>query len=57
MTRWDSPLFIVPYEDESPPFEAIWEAVIGSEGMAKIVKANTATVMVWWKGAKQTFIT
>ena len=47
MTRWDSPLFTVPYDDETPPFEAIWEAMIGSDGKAKIVKPNSATVMVW----------
>lgn len=46
MTRWDSPLFTVPYEDEMPPFEDIWEAMIGSEGKAKLVKPNQATVMV-----------
>lgn len=46
MTRWDSPLFTVPYEDEMPPFEDIWEAMIGSEGKAKVVKPNQATVMV-----------
>lgn len=46
MTRWDSPLFTVPYEDEKPPFEDIWEAMIGSEGKAKLVKPNQATVMV-----------
>lgn len=46
MTRWDSPLFTVPYDDETPPFEAIWEAMIGSEGKAKIVKPNAATVIV-----------
>ena len=46
MTRWDSPLFTVPYEDEMPPFDDIWEAMIGSEGKAKLVKPNQATVMV-----------
>ena len=46
MTRWDSPLFTVPYDDEKPPLEDIWEAMIGSEGKAKIVKPNQATVMV-----------
>ncbi len=46
MTRWDSPLFTVPYKDENPPFEDIWEAMIGSEGKAKVVKPNQATVMV-----------
>lgn len=46
MTRWDSPLFTVPYDDEAPPFDAIWEAMIGSDGNAKTVKPNQATVMV-----------
>ncbi|MCJ1341968.1 hypothetical protein MMC31_000147 [Peltigera leucophlebia] len=45
MTRWDSPLFTVPYEDEKPPFEDIWDAMIGSEGKPKLVKPNQATVM------------
>ena len=46
MTRWDSPLFTVPFVDEAPPYEAIWEAMIGSEAKAKVVKPNTATVLV-----------
>lgn len=46
MTRWDSPLFTVPYDDEAPPCQDIWDAIIGSEGRAKTVKPNLATVMV-----------
>ena len=46
MARWDSPLFTVPYDDETPPFDAIWEAMVGSEGKAKVVKPNQATVLV-----------
>lgn len=46
MTRWDSPLFTVPYKDEAPPFEAIWEAMVGSDGKGKVVRPNTATVLV-----------
>ena len=46
MTRWDSPLFTVPFEDNLPPLDAIWEAMIGSDGKAKVVKPNTATVAV-----------
>lgn len=46
MTRWDSPLFTVPYDDEKPPFDDIWEALVGSEGTAKTVKPNQATVTV-----------
>ncbi|MCJ1418491.1 hypothetical protein MMC32_004839 [Xylographa parallela] len=45
MARWDSPLFTVPYDDETPPFEAIWEAMVGSESKAKVVKPNLATVL------------
>ncbi|MCJ1366826.1 hypothetical protein MMC16_005956 [Acarospora aff. strigata] len=44
MTRWDSPLFTVVYDDPEPPFEQIWEAIMGSEGAGKTVKANLATV-------------
>lgn len=46
MTRWDSPLFTVPYDDEAPPCQDIWDAIVGSEGRAKIVKPNLATVLV-----------
>ena len=46
MTRWDSPLFTVVYDDPEPPFEQIWEAIMGSEGAGKTVKANLATVKV-----------
>lgn len=46
MTRWDSPLFTVPYDDEAPPCQDIWDAMVGSEGKAKTVKPNPATVMV-----------
>lgn len=46
MTRWDSPLFTVPYDDLDPPYEQIWEAIMGSEGIGKIVKPNLGTVQV-----------
>ena len=46
MARWDSPLFTVPYEDETPPFEAIWEAMVGNDSKAKVVKPSLATVLV-----------
>ena len=46
MARWDSPLFTVPYDDETPPFDAIWEAMVGSDGTVKVVKPNMATVLV-----------
>ncbi|KAF2851737.1 chromatin associated protein KTI12 [Plenodomus tracheiphilus IPT5] len=45
MTRWDSPLFIVVEEDPTPPNEQIWDALIGTDGKAKVVKANLATVL------------
>ncbi|MCJ1357927.1 MAG: hypothetical protein MMC33_007923 [Icmadophila ericetorum] len=45
MTRWDSPLFTVPYDDEEPPYEAIWEAIVGKVGEKKVVKPNQATVL------------
>ncbi|KAL9628659.1 MAG: hypothetical protein Q9164_007188, partial [Protoblastenia rupestris] len=44
MTRWDSPLFTVTFDDEAPPHELIWEAMIGPEGKTKTVKPNLATV-------------
>lgn len=46
MTRWDSPLFTVPYDDAHPPYEQIWEAIMGSEGTGKVVKPNMATMQV-----------
>lgn len=46
MTRWDSPLFIVVEEDETPPNDQIWEAMVGSDGKMKVVKPNLATVLV-----------
>lgn len=45
MTRWDSPLFTIPFEDIEPPCEAIWEAMVGSDGKAKVVRPNAATVL------------
>lgn len=45
MTRWDSPLFTIPYDDKDPPCEAIWEALIGSDGKSKVVRPNAATVL------------
>lgn len=45
MTRWDSPLFIVVEEDATPPNDQIWDALIGSDGKGKVVKANLATVL------------
>ena len=46
MSRWDSPLFTVPYDDSDPPYDAIWEALIGAEGSVKTARPNLATVSV-----------
>jgi protein KTI12 len=45
--RWDSPLFTVLWDDDTPPCEAIWDAVVGSEaeGGKKSVRPNQATVL------------
>ena len=54
MSRWDSPLFTVLDEDETPPFDQIWEALVGSDGKAKVVRPNQATVLVSsWEGARK----
>lgn len=45
MTRWDSPLFTVLDDDETPPFDQIWDALVGSDGKAKVVRPNQATVL------------
>jgi len=45
MNRWDAPLFIVPFDDAEPPCDAIWEAMVGSDGKAKVVRPNAATVL------------
>lgn len=45
MSRWDAPLFTVPYDDSEPPCDAIWEAMVGSDGKAKVVRPNAATVL------------
>ncbi|GME26331.1 Protein kti12 [Neofusicoccum parvum] len=45
MTRWDSPLFTVVYDDETPPFDQIWDAMVGNDGKAKVVRPNAATVL------------
>jgi protein KTI12 len=43
MARWDSPLFTVPYMDDNPDLEGIWNAMVGK---GVVVKANQATVLV-----------
>jgi protein KTI12 len=47
MARWDSPLFTVLWDDESPPCDTIWDALIGSaDGKTKVVvRPNQATVL------------
>jgi protein KTI12 len=47
MARWDSPLFTVLWDDEGPPCDEIWEALVGSdaEGGKKVVRPNQATVL------------
>jgi len=47
MARWDSPLFTVLWDDEMPPYDAIWDAMIGSaDGKTKVVvRPNQATVL------------
>ncbi|KAK8232538.1 chromatin associated protein KTI12 [Phyllosticta capitalensis] len=45
MTRWDSPLFVVAYEDDTPPLDQIWDAMVGNDGKAKVVRPNAATVL------------
>lgn len=45
MSRWDAPLFTIPVEDAEPPYEAIWEALIGTDGKQKVVRQNLATVL------------
>jgi protein KTI12 len=45
MARWDSPLFTVLWDDEMPPCEDIWDALVGSEESGKkVVKPNKVTV-------------
>jgi protein KTI12 len=46
MARWDSPLFTVIMDDATPPLDQIWEAMVGSDGQAKTVRPNAATVLV-----------
>lgn len=45
MNRWDAPLFTIPFEDADPPYDDIWEAMVGSDGKAKVVRPNAATVL------------
>lgn len=45
MSRWDAPLFTIPYDDDKPPCDAIWDAMVGTDGKAKVVRPNAATVL------------
>lgn len=45
MSRWDAPLFTIAHDDAEPPLEAIWEALVGSDGKQKVVRPNAATVL------------
>ncbi|GAB7365559.1 hypothetical protein MBLNU230_g6631t1 [Neophaeotheca triangularis] len=46
MTRWDSPLFAIAHADAEPPYAAIWETLVGSDGTAaKTIRPNAATVL------------
>ncbi|QIW96461.1 hypothetical protein AMS68_001979 [Peltaster fructicola] len=45
MNRWDAPLFTVPHDDPEAPYDAIWEAMVGSDGKVKVVRPNAATVV------------
>jgi protein KTI12 len=44
MARWDSPCFVVPYIDELPDLQRIWDEVVVGRGV--VVRANQATVLV-----------
>ena len=46
MNRWDSPLFTVLHDDEHPPYEQIWNALVETDGQTKVVRPNQATVLV-----------
>ncbi|KAK3109550.1 kti12, chromatin associated [Teratosphaeriaceae sp. CCFEE 6253] len=45
MSRWDAPLFTIAHDDPAPPCDAIWESLVGSDGKAKVVRPNAATVL------------
>lgn len=44
MTRWDSPLFTIVHSDPEPPFEAIWNTLMGDEGQGLTVRPNPSTL-------------
>jgi len=45
MNRWDSPLFTIAHSDPQPPNDAIWSAMFDTDGKARAVKPNLATVL------------
>lgn len=45
MSRWDSPLFTIAHTDPDPPNDAIWSAMFDTDGKARAVKPNLATVL------------
>jgi protein KTI12 len=53
MTRWDSPLFIVVQEDETAWCDQVWDALVGSDSKAKVVKPHQATVLVCPRSARR----
>lgn len=48
MTRWDSPLYVIAWDDAQPPSQAIWNEVVRGRGRGgaalAAVKPNQATV-------------
>lgn len=44
MVRWDSPLFTVPWTEDQPPLEEIWQAV--TAGTLKPPNAGTSSVRI-----------
>ncbi|KAF8464072.1 chromatin associated protein KTI12 [Kalaharituber pfeilii] len=40
MNRWDSPLFTVPYMDEAPDYDAIWDAIMGKGVVKPAAESN-----------------
>ena len=58
MARWDSPLFTVLWDDETPPYEAIWDAMVGSDaqGGKQTVRPNQATVLKATSGGNYLYL-
>ena len=48
LTRWDSPLFTVPWSDPTPPLARLWEEMVepkDKDGARRVIKPNQATVL------------